>query len=341
MVALSCPGDSSTIVKSQKIQTHCQICGGVVSDTLDTDSREGFIEVEISWGPNSFDGIIDELGPGIFGYAVFTVNDCGERQGQALTTIPATGIGPGTESCCNTDMYKATIITPLYPGITSQAFMVVPLTMVGALDVGWVTSPIVDVVPTSTTTTPAAAPASVPSKATADYRTEPSDNLNHSSVSLASVQGAEGKVEAEEDTSSGATDEKDDSTIAMFSDDVVGVPVWGILAGAIGLPALLMAAYVACKKPSNSLPYVKEEAIHDFIGNGGSQQKPATDKPPLLQPSASHGAAPPDCDSPTEDYKTKVDVSDEDVDVYVPKVDVPKVAVSKDEDPDVDVYVLE
>jgi hypothetical protein len=304
MVALSCPGDSSTIVKSQKIQTHCQICGGVVSDTGDSDSREGFLEVELSWGPNSFDGNIDETTVGIFGYAVYTVNECGERTGQALTTIPAIGIDVGTQSCCNTKLYKATIITPLYPGVTSQAFMVAPLTSVGAMDVGWVTSPIVDVVPTSTTTTPAAAPA-VPSKATADYRSSelPPDNLNQTSVSLANVEGAEGKVKAEEDTSPGATDSEDD--MAMLSDDVIGIPVWAILAAAVGLPALLMCAYVVCKKPANTRPYVKEEEIHDFDDTKGPQQPAAAQleacRPPncgvpnpYLQPAAIHGAAPPD-----------------------------------------------
>jgi len=139
-----CPGDQGTIVKTSKIHTHCQVCGGFTPDWGDTDPRIGYIQVQISWGPNSFDGIIDEESAGILGYAVYVVSDCGERQGNALATVQSYGIKQGTENCCNQEMYGVNVALQLAYGVTRQAFMVVPLTSIGTLDVGWVTSPIVD-----------------------------------------------------------------------------------------------------------------------------------------------------------------------------------------------------
>jgi hypothetical protein len=318
-VALTCPGDTSVMLTSQKIQTHCQICHGVQHEDGDTDDRENFIEVALNWGPNVFGGIIDEVTPGIFGYAVYALSDCGNRQGSALATVPAIGIVPGMETCCNTKIYGTTILTQLAAGATSVTLGVYPLTSIGALDVGWTTSPIVDALPTSTTT---AAAAAVPAKAVVDYRSGelPSEELNQSSVSLANVEAAGGKVEGEED-SSPQLGTKDDDDLPLF---FLLVPVL------VGIPAFCMCAYVAWKKQTR----LKEEAVLDMADNGESQQ-PELVKPPHLQPSASHAAAPPEpksaslppippepaCDdsdstsSPTrttaatQAYKTKVDTN--------------------------------
>jgi hypothetical protein len=297
-VAFSCGGGSTDIVQSQKLQTHCKICGGVVSDAGDTDSREGFIQVELFWGPNSFNGDIDEVNSGIFGYAIYTVNECNERQGTALTTVPAIGIGFGVESCCDVTLYKANVLAPLYPGVKSQAFMVVPLTSVGALDVGWVTDPVVDAVPTTSTTTtpaPAAAPApSVPSKSVADYRTGtlPDDKHNQSSVSLANVEEAGGKVDAEED-SSPQLETTDSADGGVLGD----IPVWAVMVAIAGVPVLIMGAYVknlVWKKRANfKEEEMHEYPIHDIMDIGGSKQ-PEPAPPPPLHPIASHWAAPPE-----------------------------------------------
>jgi hypothetical protein len=284
-VALMCPGDSSDMLVSQKIQTHCQICHGVTAEAGDTDSREGYIELTISWGPNVFDGVIDELTPGIFGYAVYVISECGGRQGQALATIPAIGIIPGMETCCNTKIYSSTVLTQVVPGATTTSFGVFPLTSIGAMDVGWVTSPIVDAVPTSTTTT---APPAVPAKSVADYRSGelPSESINSSSVSLANLE------EAEADSSSQpvAKDGEESDDFAAFTDGE-GFPALGIVMLVALIPALAMCAYcyVAAKKQAR----LKEEVVLDIVDNGGSQQ-PAPAQPPHLQPSACHGAAPPE-----------------------------------------------
>jgi hypothetical protein len=76
------------------------------------------------------------------GYAVYAVNGCGEKTGTALATIKALGVPAG--GCCQQNMYKATILEELAGGVTSMAFMVVPLTSIGALDVGWVTNAVYD-----------------------------------------------------------------------------------------------------------------------------------------------------------------------------------------------------
>jgi len=164
-VSMTCPVNSTIetnlgggLEVNSQLQNHCEVCGGVTSG--DFDSREGEMEVQISWGPNTFDGVIDELSSGILGYAVFAVNECGQQEGDALATIGALGIQQGTMNCCEEEMYWVTVRGQLPDGVTSLAFMVVALTSIGALPAGWITSKVVDVAPP--TVAPAtAAPATV------------------------------------------------------------------------------------------------------------------------------------------------------------------------------------
>merc|ERR1711904_279473 len=142
-VYFTCGTLNTDIITNDKIVMHCQVCGGKTSVLGDVDPRAGHIEVQISWGPNSFDGVINELGVGILGYAVYAVTDCGEKTGQVLATVQSINVGT-TETCCEPEMYGATIVYQLALGQTSQSFMVVPLTSIGALDAGWVTAPVVD-----------------------------------------------------------------------------------------------------------------------------------------------------------------------------------------------------
>jgi hypothetical protein len=150
-VGLYCPIESNVLNRISMLQVHCQVCGGLTSRAGDTDSRTGHMEVQLTWGPNMIDGVIDESA--ISGYAVYAANDCGERQGDALATITALGIPEGGEVCCNNELYQANVRSKLPDGVTSQSFMVVPLTSLGALDVGWVSSRVVDAFVTTTTTT--------------------------------------------------------------------------------------------------------------------------------------------------------------------------------------------
>ena len=86
--------------------------------------RPGHIEVQISWGPNSFDGIIHELGIGILGYAVYAVDGCGEKTGSVLASVNSLGVAPGTETCCDSEMYGATVTSVLGHFQYQQSYMV-------------------------------------------------------------------------------------------------------------------------------------------------------------------------------------------------------------------------
>jgi len=77
------------------------------------------------------------------GYAVYAVDDCGEKEGGVLATVDSLDVGP-TETCCEPEMYGATITSVLGAGVTQQAYMVVPVTSIGALDAGWTTAPVID-----------------------------------------------------------------------------------------------------------------------------------------------------------------------------------------------------
>jgi hypothetical protein len=139
-VQLHCPSGSSDVEQYSKLKVGCQVCGA--SHTGDFDSRAGRLEVQIFWGPNTLDGFVNE--EVIEGYAVFAA-ECRERQGDALATIPAkTNTRDKTQECCNHEMYQTTVQFQLPPGVTSKVFMVVPLTSIGPLDAGWVTSEIED-----------------------------------------------------------------------------------------------------------------------------------------------------------------------------------------------------
>ena len=70
---------------------HCEVCNGKTS--ADVNPLRGQIEALLSWGPNSFNGVIDEQSVGIIAYAVFAVDHCGLRSGQALATVAASRAG--------------------------------------------------------------------------------------------------------------------------------------------------------------------------------------------------------------------------------------------------------
>jgi hypothetical protein len=230
------------MITSQKLQTHCQVCGGVTSDAGDIDSRVGHIEVEVSWGPNAFDGIIAEQSIGILGYAVYAANECGERQGLPLATVQSLGILMGTEQCCDTNKYKVTVRSQVSFGVTKQSFMVVPLTAIGPLDVGWVTSAIVDA-PVNATATQVGASAS--GKAVLASPTRPelsSDSTDHSSESHANVEEAE--ASAEDADASPQLDATDGEDVPVWEE----VPVWSIVVLALLIPCCFMCAYAVWKK---------------------------------------------------------------------------------------------
>jgi hypothetical protein len=146
-VSFQCPAKnvSETLVVEQQLQQNCNICGGITR-TTDWDGRPGWMEFQLSWGPNVFNGAVVEDTPGIEGYAVYPINDCGEREGHALVTSYAYGIKKGQYDCCESTAYVANVLYNIPSYLTSQRFRVVPVTSMGPLDIGWETDVIVDVI---------------------------------------------------------------------------------------------------------------------------------------------------------------------------------------------------
>jgi hypothetical protein len=151
-VSFTCPSSnvSESLVKQSMMQQHCEICAGMTR-TTDWDGRPGWMEFQLSWGPNAFDGkkIVEDT-TGILGYAVFAVSECGEREGDALVTVAAQGIKEGSVDCCETMTYVVNVPYQLPGWLTGQKFMVVPMTSIGPLDMGWVSDVVVDAIDSST-----------------------------------------------------------------------------------------------------------------------------------------------------------------------------------------------
>jgi len=251
----------------------------MTSDTGDIDSRAGHIAVQISWGPNTFDGIINELSIGILGYAVYAVDECGERKGKVLALIAALGIQEGTEHCCNKGMYEATVLSQLPDGVTNQSFMVVPVTSIGALDLGWVTSTIVDT--ENGNWVPGADQSSV------SVSINPSQaNLNQSGVSDQSQANLSVTNMSLESFMAVKQDQpKPDTTDSEGFNQLILIPIL-----LIGVPAVLFIM-IKCMKIGSS----QEPPLPETPNNGSSKEPPlpatpnngSSNQPPLPPPSES------------------------------------------------------
>jgi len=150
---LSCPYHDNTTTwlgggyewdENSKIAVNCEVCDGLTSNFGDQDSRQGFMQVDISWGPNAYNGVINELDVGIIAYGVYAIDQCGLRSPQALAKVAADGIPAGSTACCDNMRYWTRINYQLPWGVTAQTFMVVPEISLGPLDIGWVSAKIQD-----------------------------------------------------------------------------------------------------------------------------------------------------------------------------------------------------
>jgi len=128
-----------------RYRTRCRVCG-IAHQLNDTDPRPGFVAGNISFGPNAFDGYVDE--EPVTGYEVYFVDGCGLPMGRAVATVPkrSSGVpqvtGPHGEYCCQSDAYMAEVIEPIPWG--SDRLVIVPVTPVGPLTVGELTDIIYD-----------------------------------------------------------------------------------------------------------------------------------------------------------------------------------------------------
>lgn len=125
---------------------------GISTQLNDTDPRAGYIAGNISFGPNAFDGYVDE--EPISAYAIYFVKGCGEPIGHPMTDgddhpvaiVPKrSGV---TDTCCRHDAYRAEVIEKVPAG--SDRLVIVPLTSAGPLLVGELTEIISDLVVNNT-----------------------------------------------------------------------------------------------------------------------------------------------------------------------------------------------
>merc|ERR1719265_1891720 len=285
----------------------CRVCSqGYISETGDVDLRPGYITVKIFWGPKVFDGVIDEViglpngVNGITGYAVYAVNACGERQGMALAAVTASGITSGTETCCDIHMYEATIITQLALGVTEQAFIVVPMTSIGSLEVGWVTSPIVDI--NNTATIPQASPSVARPM---DQRQDGEEDLSPTSATAVIEEG--NPTAANQDLSvSEPSPEADES-------EEEGFPLHFVILGlavVVLFPLAILAKRICLKKKKEAEPAITATDVLDY--SPSKPPAPTPDSPPKLPVVT-------DTPPPTSEYQAKISPASMEYDATDPK----------------------
>jgi len=161
---------------------HCQVCG-LKYDVVDSDGRSGYAKVDLTWGPNTYQGKFNEAI--IRGYAIFQVDadrgqSCSPGSDQhsddlkhvdlnnSLVEIPkrsnqsqaADGSEKGCGACPN--VYSTTVNWQMPSGVTAVRLMVSPVTDAGeVLPLGLTTGIVTDV-----TVPPTQAPMPAPTTAT-------------------------------------------------------------------------------------------------------------------------------------------------------------------------------
>lgn len=146
---------------------HCKVCGLTSPFLVDTDIREGHVEVSFEFGPNTHNGVIDESD--IEGYSIFLVSACheklsGELQFVNKTESPMNHLQDtmGEICLCPTWVYQTTVTAQLpsshlidgLPNGADVRIMIAPKLQGGyVLPFGVTTSVLEDYYTTTTTTT--------------------------------------------------------------------------------------------------------------------------------------------------------------------------------------------
>lgn len=113
----------------------------------DLDERPGYISSALAFGPAALNGVVDESG--ILGYAVFMVDACGTKLGDAVASTDSI-LQASATPCCQPDTYRVDFTAKLPEGVTEVALMIVPNTIAGALPVGTLIDAVVDYSPGGT-----------------------------------------------------------------------------------------------------------------------------------------------------------------------------------------------
>jgi len=146
-----CPADNTDrrtgpTLENGTYALRCRVCGMRETTVVDEDVREGHIKATLFWGPNALEGVVDESV--VTGYFVYFADSCSRKLGESVAYVPKLGTDQSSSSsCCQHDLYSATIVGEWPPGLEGNiTLMVVPETDMGELSVGLSTEPLEDLV---------------------------------------------------------------------------------------------------------------------------------------------------------------------------------------------------
>lgn len=127
-----------------EFRLRCQVCGLAPWRLIDVDPRFGYLQLDLQFGPNAYDGQV--LEDGISGYAVFMTDQGGLRfsSDPVATVTRKQGSHHQSDYCCKDTLYTARVATQFPENVTRVMFEVVPITRAGPLPSGRLTAPVDD-----------------------------------------------------------------------------------------------------------------------------------------------------------------------------------------------------
>jgi len=122
---------------------YCQVCGLAAWPLVDLDPRQGWLQLDVQFGPNTYRGQV--LEDGVSGYAVFMTDAQGHRlQGQPVATVNRQEGPHQSAHCCRETAYTARVAARFPANVTRVHFEVVPITRAGPLPSGRLSGPVDD-----------------------------------------------------------------------------------------------------------------------------------------------------------------------------------------------------
>lgn len=121
----------------------CRICGFSAAGLIDVDLRRGYILLDVHFGPNLFNGKVEESF--VSGYAAFVTNEQGYRLSQTPASQILTNPGAVPSYCCQGDAYSLRVVSKLPVNVNKVRIEVVPVLSTGPLSGGMFTDVIADV----------------------------------------------------------------------------------------------------------------------------------------------------------------------------------------------------
>lgn len=126
-------------------QQKCRICAFAEDELTDTDSRPGWIQTRLRFGPMSYLGTLDESM--ITGYGIVIADNCSRPLKRGILHFQPKNQWSTYDryDCCNPTVYDINLELEIPPGFHSVYLMVIPNTTdAGFLPVGPVSVEILD-----------------------------------------------------------------------------------------------------------------------------------------------------------------------------------------------------